>query len=98
MINRREPVGNTCPTIDNLIKRINSIEKEIDSLNKLDLDDDVKYSVREIEDLIYRFNDSLEELRSANSSLRDWANNCIEEYDKMEDELMQEINQLTETK
>ena len=95
MINRREPVGNTCPIIDDLIKRINSIKKEIDCLYKIDLEDDVKHSIVEIEDLIYGFDDSLEDLRTANSSLRNWAKDCIEEYDKLEKEHEEEIEQLS---
>lgn len=67
------PVKHTCPDIDKVIGRIQS------ALNAADKGKDITerktpewYLFDEITDHLYRMEDSLEELRTANGALRDW--------------------------
>lgn len=94
MIQRDEPVRNTCPIIDKLIKQINSIERELKYLKSFELEENISSSIDEIEGNIYDFEYDLEQLRSANSSLRDWGNDCVLEFDKMVSEKDYEIEEL----
>lgn len=93
-INRREPVGNTCPDIDKLIKRYDSIMKIIKGYNQIEDVDTLKDIISDVENELYNFDSVLEDLRSANSALRDWGNDCISAYDEMESEKDNEITYL----
>ena len=95
MIQRNEPVKNTCPIIDKLIKQINSIERELKYLKAFDLEENISSTVGEIESNIYDFEYDLEQLRSANSALRDWGNDCVSEYDKMERDYEEQIEEIS---
>ena len=92
----REPIKYTCPDIDSVIEWIDSAMKSCDS--KSDLEnytyeeriDDVKYYLRGCFD-------KLEELRSSNSTLRDWGNdinNELEEVEKERDEALNKVSNL----
>jgi chromosome segregation ATPase len=71
------PVGNTCPLIDSVISLI-------DNLSNYDITDD-----DEKKDMLHDVkvaNDILEEIRSANSSLRDWGNELYSDKEDLEKE------------
>lgn len=84
------PVGHTCPSIDTIISYLDRLPQDFDSI-----------SHREVKDMIY----ILEELRSQNSTLRDWGNEQYTLREDLEgevDELLGKIetleNELTEYK
>lgn len=77
-----EPVGNTCPIIDSVIRDVNDI------YNSIENPDDS--NERDLKNIL----DHMEEIRSANSSLRSWGNDLIQERDdkqKTIDELEKKI-------
>lgn len=80
------PIGHTCPDIDKTIKKLQNIREY--------LEDAMSAIRREIEatnDLIERelgdIEDSLEELRSDNSSLREWGTENEDKVKELEEEL-----------
>ena len=65
------PIKHTCPDIDKVIKRLNELRVNVnDTIKKIEssLDD----MLNEIDGELSHVEDSLEELRSDNSALRDW--------------------------
>lgn len=92
------PVKHTCPDIDSVIKSIrNSLRICADSMKSIgkgepyyDCFDDIDTELRGVED-------SLEELRNANSSLRDWGEGLedkVNELDLRVDDLEDQLNTL----
>lgn len=88
----KAPVGNTCPDIDNCIKWLKvtkaSIETAIDTLNYSDLDVPIK--VLDALDEAHKYCDiesELEQLRDANSKLRDWGYELLSELKELKREL-----------
>ena len=78
----KEPVKHTCPDIDRLKKNIEEAvsicEQEYYTLDTaIDGFDDVVYNISSIPD-------ELEDLRSANSSLRDWGNALLDKVNELE--------------
>jgi chromosome segregation ATPase len=69
------PVGQTCPDINRTIKRLETIR---DHMN--DMVNWIGHELKEIED-------SLEELRSNNSDLRDWGYENESRVKELEDEV-----------
>ena len=92
----REPIKYTCPDIDSVIEWIDDAIKSCDSKSDLE-----NYTYEErINDVKYYLRgcfDKLEELRSANSTLRDWGNdinNELEEVEKERDEALDKVANL----
>lgn len=71
----KEPVGNTCPIINSVIRDANSIFNEIQDPNESD-----KQNIKDILDY-------MEEIRSANASLREWGNDLLNERNKKQEEI-----------
>jgi hypothetical protein len=83
------PIGNTCPDIDAVIEvlagvadRINAIADQIDCLVLTDLVEDLQRQSENAQQLFDGRRSPLEELRSANESLRNWGN---AEFQRAED-------------
>ena len=69
------PVKNTCPDINRAIKRLETIKEHMNDMIK-----SIEYELSEIED-------SLEDLRSDNSALRDWGTENESRVKELEDEV-----------
>ena len=80
----REPIKHTCPDIDKLIKGQNEIMKLIRNYQKIDDVDEFKDIISDIENILWDFEDKLEDLRKSNDTLRDWGISEAEEVDKLE--------------
>jgi uncharacterized coiled-coil DUF342 family protein len=80
-----EPVGNTCPLIDRVLEFLNHIEfDDQDDFNGKDIDENIAL---------------LEEIRDANSKLRDWGNENAKQADELEEErndLQKKVKELEE--
>lgn len=88
----RAPVGNTCPDINQCIKWLkickDNIETAIDTLNFSDLE--VPSKVMNALDEAHKYCDiekELEELRAANSALRDWGYELANELEDLKRDL-----------
>ncbi len=90
----REPIKHTCPDIDKLIKGQSEIMKRIRNYQKIDEIDDLKDIISDIENILWDFEDKLEELRRSNDTLRDWGISEAEEVDKLEDRVFTLQNEL----
>jgi hypothetical protein len=90
----REPIRHTCPDIDKLIKGQNEIMKLIRNYQRIDEVKDLKDIMSDIENILWDFEDKLEELRSSNDTLRDWGISEAEEVDKLEDKIYALQNEL----
>lgn len=77
----REPIRHTCPDIDIIVKQA----KEIQGMCKSP-DDDQEYNYRCISDLASDIISQIEDLRSSNSTLRDWGNDLNDELESVEKE------------
>jgi len=83
----REPIKHTCPDIDKLIKGQNEIMKLIINYQKIDDIDELKDIISDIENILWDFEEKLEELRKSNDTLRYWGISEAEEVDKLEDKI-----------
>ena len=83
----REPIRHTCSDIDKLIKGQAEIMKLIRNYQKIDEVEDLRDIISDIENILWDFEDKLEELRRANDTLRDWGISEAEEVDKLEDKI-----------
>jgi peptidoglycan hydrolase CwlO-like protein len=80
------PVRNTCPNIDSVIKSITDamrIARDADDLTLNQISD----AFTDIYDLLDGLENQLEDLRSDNSSLRNWGLELEEKVEKLENEL-----------
>lgn len=85
----KEPVRPTCLLIDKIIRATNDLKSELYDY----LDDDQKKNVNYyIDDIQYM----IEEVRSANGSLRDWGAENAKEADELENELYELKQQIEE--
>jgi len=93
---KREPVKHTCPDIDRYIKYIKMVtmrDRDLRNLNEEDLLETAIAMNAELQDCIEYF----EELRSSNSSLREWGAEEAERVDILEgkiDSLEEQIEDL----
>ena len=90
----REPIKHTCPDIDKLIKGQSEIMKLIRNYQKIDDVDEFKDIISDIENILWDFEEKLEELRKSNDTLRDWGISEAEEVDKLEDKIYVFENEL----
>lgn len=77
----REPIRHTCPDIDAVVEKA----KEIQNICKSP-DDDHEYNYWRISDLTSDIISQIEDLRSSNSTLRDWGNDINDELERVEEE------------
>ena len=90
------PINNTCPDIDEVIKGIEEAEKIATDCN-INFNDKqigiLEEAFQDIANALFKLTDIMEELRNANSILRDWGEKNEMEVDRLEEEL-KEINSL----
>ena len=79
--NDNAPIGHTCPIIDNVISRMESSKEEADYIS-LHPEEDSSEEANTISNEIKIAILEIEDVRSANSELRDWGN---EEYSRAEE-------------
>lgn len=89
-----EPVKNTCPDINNLQKTIKDIINDFESFKETDDTSDFLDSMGNASWELKSVYDTLEELRSANSALRDWGHELTSLAEQMESEKDSEIEEL----
>lgn len=89
-----EPVRNTCPDIDRLQKTIKDIQSDFASFKDTDDVNDFLESMSNASWELKDIYDTLEELRSANSALRDWGHELTSLAEQMESEKDTEIEEL----
>ena len=83
------PIGNTCPDIDKVIKRLSPLIKQIGNLKSYDYENtellkDILDECRwEMDNAV----DTFEDLRKANDTLRSWGQQMEEEAENMSVEL-----------
>jgi hypothetical protein len=101
--NREEPVGNTCPTIDDLIEKVKESIRAAVEINHLVRNepneeelDQIRYAADEIENVLFHAEDQLEEIRDANSQLRYWGLELADELDSAEKYIYDLENRLDE--
>jgi len=87
----KAPVGNTCPDINQCIKWLKICKDNIETaINTLGTCNDIPRIVIEALDEAHKYCDldkELEELRDANSALRDWGYELANELEKLKSEL-----------
>ena len=91
----REPINYTCPDIDVIVEKA----KEIQSICKSPEEDAYELNYDWISDLASDIISQIEDLRSSNSTLRDWGNDINDELENIEsenDKLQQKIEDLEE--
>jgi uncharacterized protein YPO0396 len=85
------PIGNTCPDIDDVIQVLAGVADRLDTiadrLEDGDAADDLTTQSANLRQLFEGRRSQLEELRSANESLRNWGNKECERADDAEDEV-----------
>lgn len=80
------PIGNTCPDIDRIIGVIEAVADRLYALSgqveDVTLSEDLRNQSDNLQELFKTVRSPMEDLRKANSSLRDWGN---EEYKRAEE-------------
>lgn len=92
-----EPVKQTCPDINRIQKTINEIINNFESFKE---EDDIQDLLDNMKDASWELKDiysTLEELRSANSALRDWGYELTSLAENLESEKDSEIEELENT-
>lgn len=98
--NRNPPVGYTCNNIDNCIRSLKGAKDTINYLEKLiskidgqscdecNVEDLCVQAKHQLSQLLHEIDilDELEELRSDNSSLRDWGYGLVKEIETLENQ------------
>lgn len=81
------PVGHTCPLIDGIISRMESAVNEAEYIYKNTEDEDAKDgSDSIIHELSFAIKE-IEDIRSANSELRDWGNELHNRVEGLEEDI-----------
>jgi chaperonin cofactor prefoldin len=81
----KEPVGQTCPTINAVIRDVNAIYniiENVDGSNEQDLKDILE---------------NMEQIREANSLLRNWGNDLLNRKKELEEELSDKVEEMEKT-
>ena len=92
-----EPVRNTCPAINKLQKTIKEIKDNFASFKEDDNVEDFLDSMNTASWELQDIYDTLEELRNANSALRDWGYELTSLAENLESEKDAEIGELENT-
>jgi len=83
------PIGNTCPDIDKVIKRLEPLIKQISRLKSYDYED-AKLTESILDECRYEMDNAIdifEDLRSGNDKLRSWGQSMEEEAEGLSVEL-----------
>jgi DNA-binding transcriptional MerR regulator len=80
------PVKNTCPDIDSVIKSIRDAMRITEDADDLPLGQ-ISDAFRDVHYLLDGLEDQLEDLRSDNSSLRNWGLELEEKVEELESEI-----------
>lgn len=83
---RSEPVRHTCPDIDRAIDDLLAIGNEMDKADTFE-NCNLQYWSGVIDDIARGSRCTLERLRDANSSLREWGNELASELDDKDDQI-----------
>lgn len=92
-----EPVKQTCPDINRIQKTINEIINNFESFKQEDVSEDFLSSMQDASWELQDIYDTLEELRNANSALRDWGFELTSLAENLESEKDAEIGELENT-
>ena len=90
------PIGNTCPAIDKIIDKMEEAKNDA----KWCMDNPDENSDDELTNIIWNLDyaiSDMEQIRSDNSTLRDWGNEIYNEKDELErerDDLLLRIEEL----
>lgn len=87
MSHPREPVPQTCPDIDKVIKALNSIEKLCNYKSYEEIDD-LRTRIDNIGSELWNTVDILESLRKDNDALRSWGKEEARMVDSYEQQLL----------
>jgi len=99
------PIKNTCPKIDSIIDRMEKVKQEAEYINNNPNEDSSQESSTIIDEIFEAIKE-MEEIREANSKLRDWGNDLAEELDEaisdkenlaeLHNESLEEVDNLTD--
>lgn len=92
-----EPVKQTCPDINRIQKTINEIINNFESFKQEDVSEDFLSSMQDASWELKDIYSTLEELRNANSALRDWGYELTSLAENLESEKDAEIGELENT-
>ena len=92
-----EPVKQTCPDINRLQKTIKEIINNFESFKQEDVSEDFLSSMQDASWELKDIYSTLEELRNANSALRDWGYELTSLAENLESEKDAEIGELENT-
>lgn len=92
-----EPVKQTCPDINRIQKTINEIINNFESFKQEDVSEDFLSSMQDASWELKDIYSTLEELRNANSALRDWGFELTSLAENLESEKDAEIGELENT-
>lgn len=92
-----EPVKQTCPDINRLQKTIKEIINNFESFKQEDVSEDFLSSMQDASWELKDIYSTLEELRNANSALRDWGFELTSLAENLESEKDAEIGELENT-
>ena len=92
-----EPVKQTCPDINRIQKTINEIINNFENFKQEDVSEDFLSSMQDASWELKDIYSTLEELRNANSALRDWGFELTSLAENLESEKDAEIGELENT-
>lgn len=93
-----EPVKNTCPDIDRLLKDLDQAERDFRSFNSED--EKACDAVGDLLDVLWNVYGQLEDIRHSNSALREWGFDLVSHSEELEKEvqMLEELNEVLESK
>ena len=97
--NDNAPIGYTCPIINSVIDRMKLAKNEADYISKHSQEEDSTGGASIILEELSNAIEEIEDVRSANSELRDWGNeeyNRAEEVERERDEAIRDKEYLQE--
>lgn len=92
-----EPAKQTCPDINRIQKTINEIINNFENFKQEDVSEDFLSSMQDASWELKDIYSTLEELRNANSALRDWGYELTSLAENLESEKDAEIGELENT-
>lgn len=93
----KEPVGNTCPVINDAQEELRRVSAQMLKYEKETTEQNFTVLVEELYNwrlVLEDMENTLEDLRDSNSALRNWGNNLIDEIARIEEEHELEIIEL----
>ena len=89
------PIGNTCPTIDRLIDKLESALIQCKYYVDNPINDDLTYDMGTAVSYIEEVIEGFEDIRSDNSELREWGNNLYNQLEVLEERVSDLENELS---